>query len=279
VNLAMPRSPLSGAPARRHWPLAPLNEPVREWNARRVWIVGASSGIGAALARQLAARGARLALSARRAAPLHEMLAHAHAPALVLPLDVTDADAVAAAAARIEAEWGGVDLVVWLAARYTPMRAQDFDLAQARSMLDANLAGVLNGLGAVIPLLVRQGHGGVALVASVAGYRGLPKSLAYGPTKAALINLAESLYLDLQPEGIGVWLVNPGFVDTPMTAANDFPMPALVDPDQAAGAIIEGLRKGRFEIHFPKRFTLWMRLLRVLPQRLYFAVVRRFTGL
>jgi len=279
VNVAMLRSPVANAPVRRPRLFAPLNEPVRDWTGRRVWIVGASSGIGAALARQLAARGARLALSARRPAPLHALLARTGAQALVLPLDVTDAQAVAGAAARLEAEWGGVDLVLWLAARYAPMRAHDFDIAEAHAIVDANLGGVLNGIAAVLPMLMRQRHGGIALVASVAGYRGLPKSLVYGPTKAALINLAESLYLDLHSENIGVWLVSPGFVDTPMTAANDFRMPALVDPDEAADAILDGLRRGCFEIHFPKRFTLWMRLLRLLPQRLYFMAVRRFTGL
>jgi NAD(P)-dependent dehydrogenase (short-subunit alcohol dehydrogenase family) len=169
--------------------------------------------------------------------------------------------------------------VIWVAGRYVPMRAQDFDLGQARAMLEANLAGVLNGIDALIPMLRREGHGGIALVASVAGYRGLPKSLVYGPTKAALINLAEALYLDLAPEGLGVWLVSPGFVDTPMTAANDFRMPALVDPEQAAQAIVDGFGRGAFEIRFPRRFTSWMQLLRVLPYRAYFAAVRRFTGL
>lgn len=259
--------------------LAPLNEPLHEWAGRRVWIVGASSGIGAALARQLGERGARLALSARRVAPLRDLLDRSRVAGLALPLDVTDAAAVADAAARIRAEWGGIDLTIWLAGAYAPMRAQDFDLSIARTMVSANLTGVLNGLDALIPLLRRQRHGGIALVSSVAGYRGLPKSLVYGPTKAALINLAESLYLDLHHEGIGVWLVSPGFVDTPMTAANDFRMPALIDPDDAARAIIDGLRAGRFEIHFPRRFTSIMRLLRLLPQRLYFHAVRRFTGL
>ncbi|MCO5107895.1 MAG: SDR family NAD(P)-dependent oxidoreductase [Burkholderiaceae bacterium] len=275
----MPGTPAQGPRARRRSLFAPLNEPLRDWNGRRVWIVGASSGIGAALARRLGALGARLALSARREAPLRALLASAAASGLALPLDVADAGAVAAAAARIDREWGGVDLVVWLAGRYVPMRAQDFEPGQARAMLEVNLAGVLNGIDAVVPMLRRQGHGGIALVASVAGYRGLPKSLVYGPTKAAMINLAEALYLDLAPEGLGVWLVSPGFVDTPMTAANDFRMPALVDPEQAAQAIVEGLARGAFEIRFPRRFTAWMQLLRVLPYRAYFAAVRRITGL
>ncbi len=276
----MPGVPADVARARgRRRLFAPLNEPLRDWNGRRVWIVGASSGIGAALARRLGALGARLALSARREAPLRALLASAPAPGLALPLDVADAAAVAAAATRIDREWGGFDLVVWVAGRYVPMRAQDFDLGQARSMLQVNLEGVLNGIDAVVPVLRRQGHGGIALVGSVAGYRGLPKSLVYGPTKAALINLAEALYLDLAPEGLGVWLVSPGFVDTPMTAANDFRMPALVDAGQAAEAIVEGFARGAFEIRFPRIFTSWMHLLRVLPHRAFFAAVRRVTGL
>jgi len=272
-------APAAGRSRRRSLWLRPLNPPIADWRGLRVWIVGASSGIGEALARELGGRGARLALSARREPPLHALLAQAPAGGLALPLDVTDAEAVRAATARIEREWGGVDLVVWLAGTYSPMRAPQFDLARALAMLDANLHGVLNGLAALIPLLRRQRAGGIALVSSVAGYRGLPKSLAYGPGKAAIINLAETLWLDLAPEGIGVWLVNPGFVDTPLTAANDFAMPGLMQPRDAARAMIDGLERGRFEIHFPRRFTLWMKLLRLLPDRLYFAAVRRFTGL
>lgn len=256
-----------------------LNRPIRDWRGQRVWIVGASSGIGEALARALAARGARLALSARREDALRGLSADVCPDALVLPLDVTDAGSVGATVARIEGQWGGIDLVIWLAGTYAPMRAQDFDLSLARAMLDANLGGALNGVAALVPLLRRQGGGGLALVSSVAGYRGLPKSIAYGPGKAAVINLAESLWLDLSGEGIGIWLVNPGFVATPLTADNDFPMPGLLTPEQAADAMIRGFATGRFEIHFPKRFTLWMQLLRLLPDRIYFAAVRRITGL
>lgn len=263
---------------RKGW-FAPLNERIRDWHGRRVWIVGASSGIGEALARELAALGARLALSARREAPLQALLAATNSPGLALPLDVTDPQAVQAAADRIEREWGGIDLVVWLAGTYSPMRAQQFDLARARELLDANLLGVFNGLAALLPMLRRQRSGGIALVSSVAGYRGLPKSIAYGPGKAAVINLAETLWLDLHGEGIGVWLVNPGFVDTQLTARNEFEMPALMQPRDAARAMIDGFGRGRFEIHFPKRFTLWMQLLRLLPDRFYFAAVRRVTGL
>jgi short-subunit dehydrogenase len=125
--------------------------------------------------------------------------------------------------------------------------------------------------------LREQRRGGVAIVSSVAGYRGLPRALIYGPTKAALINLAESLYLDLSPHGIGVYLINPGFVDTPLTQKNDFKMPALMPVDEAARLTLEGIEDGEFEIHFPKRFTRVLRLLRNLPYPAYFAAVRRFT--
>ena len=179
-----------------------LNPPIRDWKDRRCWIIGASTGIGAALADRLAAAGARVALSARRAAPLEEMAArYPKGSALALPLDITDAPALAKAAARLDRAWGGIDLVVVMAGEYKPMRAWDLDLEAARRMVDTNLMGTYNALAAVVPRLIGQGAGTIALVSSVAGYRGLPKSLVYGPTKAAVINLAETLYLDLRPKG------------------------------------------------------------------------------
>ena len=257
-----------------------LNPPIRDWKDRRCWIIGASTGIGAALAGRLAAAGARVALSARRAAPLEEMAArHPRGSTLALPLDITDAPALAKAAAKLGKAWGGVDLVVLMAGEYKPMRAWDLDLAAARTMVDTNLMGAFNVLAAVVPRLVEKGSGTIALVSSVAGYRGLPKSLVYGPTKAAVINLAEALYLDLRPKGIGVCVVNPGFVRTPMTDQNDFKMPALIEPGEAAEEIVAGLARGEFEIHFPKRFTRFLKLLRVLPYSRYFPAVRKATGL
>jgi NAD(P)-dependent dehydrogenase (short-subunit alcohol dehydrogenase family) len=257
-----------------------MNPPIEDWRGRRVWLVGASSGIGEALARRLLAAGARVALSARRAAPLAELAGAAESAerALVLPMDVTDAASVRAAHDRMVSQWGGVDLAIWVAGTYSAMRADDFDLEAALAIVETNLDGALHGLQVLLPTLRRQRSGGIALVSSVAGYRGLPKSLAYGPTKAALINLAESLYLDLHPLGIGVYLVNPGFVETPLTAGNDFRMPALISSDEAAARILDGLARGRFEIHFPARFTLALHLLRLLPYRLYFAAIRRITG-
>jgi NAD(P)-dependent dehydrogenase (short-subunit alcohol dehydrogenase family) len=256
----------------------PLNPRIVDWKGRRVWLVGASTGIGAALARALLGRGAKVAVSARSAGRLRALVA-GRGEALVLPLDVTKPEDLAGAHARLVAAWGGLDLAVYLAGTYQPTRAWELTVERARTHVEANLMGAFNLLPAVLPDMLARGAGGVALVSSVAGYRGLPNSVCYGPTKAALINLAESLYVDLAPKGIGIYLINPGFVETPMTAQNAFKMPALIGPEEAAAAILKGLARGEFEIHFPKRFTGWLKALRQLPYAAYFPAVRRFTGL
>jgi NAD(P)-dependent dehydrogenase (short-subunit alcohol dehydrogenase family) len=258
----------------------PLNRPIRDWTARRVWVVGASQGIGAACAQALLARGARVAVSARRSDALEQVVRAAPpGSALVLPMDVTREDQVGSAFGALCAQWGGVDLVLIVAGTHVPLRAWELDAQRARALLEVNLMGVLNVVAAVLPALLEQGHGGVAIVSSVAGYRGLPTGLVYGASKAALINLAETMYLDLAPRGIDVYLINPGFVKTPLTDRNRFPMPALISAEQAAEHTLRGLERGRFEIDYPKRFTRVMKLLRLLPYRLYFALVRRVTGL
>lgn len=256
-----------------------LNRPIRDWRGLRVWVVGASSGIGAGLAAALLVRGARVAVSARRAAELERMAAPHGGRALAVPLDVTDAAAVVPALQRVVSAWGGVDLVVLCSGTHQPVRAWELDAAEARRLVDVNVNGVFNCLQPVVGQLLQQGAGGIAVVSSVAGYGGLPTALVYGATKAALINLAETLYLDLVPRGIGIYLINPGFVKTPLTDRNDFRMPALISAETAAGEIIAGFGRGDFEIHFPRRFTLWLKLLRLLPYRWYFALVRRGTGL
>jgi NAD(P)-dependent dehydrogenase (short-subunit alcohol dehydrogenase family) len=255
-----------------------LNKPIGDWQGRCVWIIGASSGIGAATARLLLERGASVAVSARRA-PLLEALCEGQPRALALPLDITDAPALHAARERILGHGWRIDLVLVVAGGYHAMRADGFDLRQANLLLDLNLRGVYNCLDAVLPALLKQGSGGIGIVASVAGYGGLPKALVYGPTKAALINLTETLYLDLAQRGIGVYQINPGFVDTGLTAGNDFDMPALITPEAAAKALVGGLERGRFHIHFPRRFSNSMRLLRLLPYSAYFWMVRKVTGL
>ncbi len=250
-----------------------MNPKILDWTGKRVWLVGASSGIGAALAKALAAQGARLALSARR---LDKLQALGIGGALLLPCDSLDAAGLAAARATLIGAWDGVDLAVYLAGDYEPMTAADFDLARAEQIVAVNFTGAMRLAAAVLGDL-RPG-GGIAFVSSVAGYRGLPKALAYGPGKAALIHFAECLHLDLAPKGVGVWVINPGFVSTRLTAKNDFAMPALLTPEQAAQSILDGFRRGAFEIHFPKRFTCVLKLLAKLPYCLYFPLIRRITG-
>jgi NAD(P)-dependent dehydrogenase (short-subunit alcohol dehydrogenase family) len=254
---------------------APLNPPLRDWQGQTVWIVGASTGIGRATASALHRAGARVTVSARKAEALAAFVAQ-HPGSQALALDATDPAAVTLAATNLLAQ-GPLDCVVYCAGHYRAMRAEAIDVADMQRHMAVNYLGALYLLDAVLPALLARGRGHISLVGSVAGYRGLPNSLAYGPTKAALINLAENLYLDLHPRGWGVSIVNPGFVETPLTAGNAFSMPALITPEQAANAMLDGWRSGTFELHFPKRFTLWMQALRLLPDRLFFALVRRVT--
>jgi short-subunit dehydrogenase len=255
-----------------------MNPAIKDWRGKRVWIIGASTGIGAETTRLLLAKGASVALSARRR-DLLETVADGHPNAQIVALDITEHATVATAHNVILQQWRTIDLVLIVAGGYNEMRADTFDLAIANQMIDLNLRGVLNCLDTVLPSLIKQRNGGVGIVASVAGYSGLPKALIYGPTKAALINLCESLYLDLRPRGIGVYMINPGFIDTPLTATNDFPMPALMSAPDAARALVLGIERGQFHIHFPQRFTNAMRMLRLLPYRLYFWLIHKGTGL
>lgn len=270
-----PRQETSGA--RGLSLFGPMNPRITDWRGLRVWLIGASSGIGEATASALHARGAQVLLSARNAPALNAFVA-THPAAQAWPLDVTDATAVMRTTGQILAQ-GPLDLVLYCAGHYREMRATDMDLADLRRHVDINYLGALHVLDAAVPAMAARGHGHISLISSVAGFRGLPKSLAYGPTKAALTHLAETLYLDLQPLGLGVSVVHPGFVSTPLTARNGFTMPALITPAQAAQAMLAGWGQGAFDIHYPKRFTRWMKLLRLLPYRAYFPAVRRFTGL
>ena len=255
-----------------------LNPRVDEWRGRIVWLVGASTGIGRATAELLHAQGATVIVSARNAQALESFVA-AHPGGEALPLDVVAPGALRQAVDKIVARHGRIDLVAYCAGTYRAMLATDFDLDAALQHLQVNYEGALRLLDAVLAQLRQQAAAGqgahLSLMASVAGYRGLPKALAYGPTKAALINLAEVLYADLAPLGVGVSVINPGFVQTPLTALNDFRMPALQTPQQAAEAVLRGWASGAFEIHFPKRFTVAMKLLRLLPDGLFFALMRR----
>jgi short-subunit dehydrogenase len=250
-----------------------LNPPISDWHGSRVWLIGASTGIGRATAHALHARGAEVIVSARKVASLDAFVSQ-HPGSRALPLDMTDRPAVQLAAHSLLAE-KPLDLVLYCAGHYQAMRAFALDVDEMKRHVEVNYYGALHMLEAVLPAIVQRGRGHISLVGSVAGYRGLPNALAYGPTKAALIQLAETLYLDLHDRGIGVSLICPGFVETPLTAANEFAMPALLTPEQAAHAIVKGWSAGDFEIDFPKRFTLWMKLLRIVPNRVFFSLVRR----
>ena len=255
--------------------LPPLNPPIRQWQGQSVWVIGASSGIGRATAAALHALGARVTVSARNGAALQAFVAE-HPGSQALTLDSTDRAAMQAAAQHVLAQQA-LDCVVYCAGAYQPMRADAMDVDVMQQHLRVNYEGALFMLETVLPAMRQRGQGHICLVSSVAGYRGLSNSLAYGPTKAALTNLAENLHLDLHDKGLGISVVNPGFVDTPLTAQNDFTMPALLSPAQAAQAMVRGWAFGHFEIHFPRRFTIWMQLLRILPDRWYFYFARKTT--
>jgi NAD(P)-dependent dehydrogenase (short-subunit alcohol dehydrogenase family) len=247
---------------------------------KTAWITGASSGIGRALALALAREGVVVAASARSQGALESLASEAaNGRILPTPLDVTDRAAVKAAAeAAIRVFRSPPDLAVLNSGTFLPMAAADFDSARFRAQVEVNLMGTVHMLEALLPayLAARRGH--IAIVSSVAGYRGLPTSAAYGATKAALINLAESLKYDCDRASVKLQLVNPGFVKTPLTDVNDFAMPHLMPVEKAVARMIAGLQTNRFEITFPRRFTWQLKLLRLLPYRLYFAITRRRTG-
>lgn len=246
--------------------------------AERVWIIGASYGIGAALAERLAADGKEVWASARSADKL-AALAEKHPGRIhALPLDVTDKAAVRAALASIEAASGPPDTVVLNAGTHQPVAAKDFTADGLRQVMELNVFGTANGIETVLPGMLQRDAGRIAVVASVAGYNGLPTSAYYGASKAALINMIESLRFDLRRTGVVLQLVNPGFVKTPLTDRNDFAMPFLIPAEAAAAAIARGLASDRFEIAFPRTFVWLLKLVGLLPYRAYFALVGRSTG-
>ncbi|MDH2919130.1 MAG: SDR family NAD(P)-dependent oxidoreductase [Sideroxydans sp.] len=253
-----------------------LNQKITDWNGQVIWISGASTGIGLSLAEQLLQRGATVILTARQVDNLADLSAR-YPRAQAMNCDITDVKTLDATLQKILVQHQRLDLFIANAGVYHEMRAYEFDAEKARQMLDINVRGTIASVAAVIPQLLQQKHGGIAVVASVAGYGGLPNALIYGATKAALINFSETLYLDLSPHGINVTLINPGFVATRLTAQNKFAMPALLTSEHAAQKIIAGFARGDFEIHFPKRFTLWLKLLKLLPYRAYFYLVKRAT--
>lgn len=244
------------------------------------WVTGASSGIGRATALELARRGFIVVATARRRAELEALAAEPDAAGRIRPEegDVTDAARMSAIVEATESLHGPLSLVFLNAGTYVPDKGVEFDAAMVKRTFDINVGGVANGLEPVLRVMRRRGRGQVAVNASVAGYGGLPKSVGYGPSKAALINMCASLRFSLEPAGITMQVVCPGFVGTPLTDKNDFPMPFIIPVEEAARRICDGFATGGFEIAFPRRMAWLLKALNLLPYALYFPLVGRATG-
>ncbi len=240
------------------------------------WVTGAGKGIGRGLAIRLAEEGWRVAASARSETDLENLsAAYPNGRISSFPLDVTDGARTNDVAAEIETRLGQLDLVVLNAGTHAPTPAKGFSSATVRQLVETNFMGTVYGLEAVIPGFIARKSGRIAVVSSLAGYRGLPSAAAYGATKAGLINMCEALRPELFAEGVILQVINPGFVKTPLTDRNEFPMPFLMSVDDAVEQIMRGLRGTAFEIAFPWRFALLLKLLGSLPDRLYFALTAR----
>lgn len=233
---------------------------------QRAWVIGASSGIGAEVARELDARGCTVLISARDVDGLQRV---ADGRMQVLRADFTDREGMERAAEQAGVALGGLDLVVIAAGFWERMDASTFDLDVFTRHIERNVLGMANAIASVLPRLTAQGSGTIVGISSVAGYRGMPGAQGYGASKAAQINLLESLRVGLAGTGVRVQTVCPGFVRTPMTASNTFPMPFIIDADVAARAIVRGIEDGRPEIVFPLPMAITMKLARLVPQRLW----------
>lgn len=239
-----------------------------------IWIIGASSGIGKALASELVNAGALVAISARRKEELEHIKTELAGSPLVFPLDVKDSELTIRTAQAIRAATGRIDRVIFLSAAYTPMKMSTLDLTITRNMIEVNIFGAFNVIHAVLPILKEQPYGQIVLCGSVAGYIGLPGGQPYSATKAAVASIAESLYSECQ-KNIDIKLISPGFVHTPLTEKNDFSMPMIITSKTAAAEIAKGLQSNAFEIHFPKRFTLFLKILRLLPYWLSLRITKK----
>ena len=240
-------------------------------------ITGSSSGIGAALATQLTTNGHEVSGIARRKQRLTALSRKLNS-FNGYAADVSDTESLATAIDKAKAKSGAIDVAILNAGVYQPQDGTKIDPQIYANHMTVNYLGVVNALAGLVPDMVREGEGHIAIVSSVAVWRGLPKSAAYGPTKAALISLAESLYFDLVPHGLKIQVICPGFVDSEATAVNNFEMPDLISAGRAASAIISGMQGNNFSINFPKSFTRKMGLLRLLPDRLFFHLVGKQTG-
>ena len=241
-------------------------------NHKKIWITGASSGIGKALAEKFALEGWRVAISARRKEILDEMANNENIDSY--PLDVTKQDQINEVSSKIINDFGKLDLCVFSSGTYDPKLEQEINIEQNKFVMETNFFGVLYCIKSVEKYFKEKQDGHISIVSSIAAYRGLPNSSGYGPSKAALTNLAESLYFDFKKYNVRISLVSPGFIKTPLTDKNEFPMPFIKSPEYAAEKMFNGLTKSTaFEIHFPKELTLFLKLLRILPYRIYLFLI------
>ena len=241
---------------------------MRQFRGKRYWLVGASEGLGRALAERLSAAGAEVILSARSTERLAEVAASLPGPSLVLPVDVADAASVRGAAAAA----GQIDGVVFLAGLYWPMAAQDWNADQVETMCDVNFTGCARVIGAALPAMVARGTGHVVITGSLSGFRGLPGAIGYGASKAGVMALAECMQADLRGSGIVVQVANPGFIRTRLTDKNTFTMPFLMEPAEAADHMFRHMQTDRFKVSFPTVFSWLFRLSQFLPDWAYYRI-------
>ena len=246
-------------------------------NDKVIWITGASTGIGKALAIKFSQNGWKVAISARREVLLNE-IASENKNIFAFPFDVTDKDKCNTTFNLIKNKFDNIDLCVFSTGTWDPKKEKEIDVEQIENVMKINFFGTLNCIKSVESYFKTRGYGQISIVSSIAGYRGLPNSTGYGPSKSALNNLAECLYFDFKRHGVRVSLISPGFIKTPMTDKNDFKMPFLKSPEFAAEKIYNGLVNSKsFEIDFPKQLTITLKLLKILPIKLYFKIVERMT--
>ncbi|MGA0214577.1 MAG: SDR family NAD(P)-dependent oxidoreductase [Pelagibacteraceae bacterium] len=244
-------------------------------NQKKIWITGASSGIGKAVAEKFAAEGWMVAASARRQEILNKMAENQNI--FAYPLDVTQKENVTKTFNNIIEDFKNVDICLFCSGTYDPKLEQEINIEQNKFVMETNYFGVLNCIKAVETYFKNKKSGQISIVSSVAAYRGLPNSSGYGPSKAALTNLTESIYFDFKKHNVKISLVSPGFIKTPLTDKNEFPMPFIRSPEFAADKIFQGLtKKNIFEIHFPLGLTLTLKFLRILPYRLYLFLIDKF---
>ena len=241
-------------------------------NQKKIWITGASSGIGKAVAEKFAAEGWKVAVSARRKELLQDMAKDQNISSF--PLDVTDRSQINSVFQNILKEFGNIDVWLFSSGTYEPKDEQNIDPDKIKNVINVNFLGVIDCVKTVEEYFKNKKTGHISIVSSIAGYRGLPNSSGYGPSKAALTNFCESIYFDFKKFGVRVSVISPGFIKTPLTDKNEFPMPFLKTVDYAANQIFNGLVKSNaFEIHFPKGLTLTLKFLRILPYKLYLFLV------